>query len=181
MEGWLDGRGGNARRETRWLTPPAIPAALGAFDLDPCGAPGHELAARTYLLERGEDGLRLPWSGRVWLNPPYGREAEAFIERLADHGRGTALIFASPETAVWDRLVWPRATLILLLAGRVTFWTEERVSARTNPGKGSALIAYGLEDAAALRASTLPGWLVEPQWAARQGEGELPKWLRAHA
>ena len=42
---WLGGENqnvGGGQREVRWLTPPHIPAALGKFDLDPCGAPGHE-------------------------------------------------------------------------------------------------------------------------------------------
>lgn len=183
MDGWLDGRGGNAERQTRWLTPPLIPEALGHFDLDPCGAPGHDLAARTYLLENDEDGLALPWVGRVWMNPPYGREAEPFLKKLGEHGHGTALIFASPETRVWRELVWPVAAGILFIDGRVTFWTEDRVPARTNPGKGSALIAYGDPDVRALRASGIPGQLVEPAWTVRQG-GDTPDlagWLRARS
>ena len=82
--GWLGGEdqnSGSRQRPTRWLTPTPVVQALGEFDLDPCGAPDHDLARRTYLLEHGEDGLVLPWEGRVWLNPPYGAEAYPFLER----------------------------------------------------------------------------------------------------
>ena len=52
---------GPAERNDRYLTPKHIVEALGPFDLDPCGAPGHVLAKNTYLLENGDDGLRDPW------------------------------------------------------------------------------------------------------------------------
>ena len=145
---------------SRWLTPPHIPAALGEFDLDPCGAPGHSLAARTYQIDDGEDGLMLPWFGRVWLNPPYGREAEPFLERMADHDNGTALVFARTETRVFHRLVWERATAILFLEGRISFLDPQGVVAKANSGAPSCLIAYGEADAIALANSGLPGAFV---------------------
>ncbi|HEY6019172.1 MAG TPA: hypothetical protein VIY48_04510 [Candidatus Paceibacterota bacterium] len=47
---------------------------MGGIDLDPCSeAQFNEVikATKYYsLLERGEDGLKLPWFGKVWLNPP---------------------------------------------------------------------------------------------------------------
>lgn len=156
-EGWLDGKGGNAQRETRWLTPKPLVESLGHFDLDPCGAPGHTLADRTYLIDNGEDGLALPWFGRVWLNPPYGREAEPFLRRLASHGRGTALIFASPETRVFEELVWGSATALLFMQGRINFWDANGVPGKANAGKGSVLVAYGSHDAVALRESGVKG------------------------
>ena len=29
-----------------------------------------------------ENGLKQPWSGRVWMNPPYGRHIAAWVARL---------------------------------------------------------------------------------------------------
>lgn len=162
--GWLNGESqneGGRQREVRWLTPPHIVKALGAFDLDPCGAPGHDLAARTYLLECGDDGLRDPWFGRVWLNPPYGRAQEPFMRRMVEHGRGTALIFARTETRQWHQLVWPKASAILFLEGRLSFLDAAGERAKANAGAPSALIAYGDEDAAHLAGAGLRGHLVE--------------------
>lgn len=161
LGGWFDGLGGNEQRETRWLTPPSIVEALGSFDLDPCGAPGHNLAARTYLLERGEDGLALPWQGRVWCNPPYGREQVPFVKRMVEHGHGTLLIFAAVETELWHEHIWPRATAVLFPRGRLTFLRGDGVAAKANAGKPSALIAYGDEDAGALLFGGITGRYID--------------------
>lgn len=158
--GGENGPKGGSQRTTRWLTPRPLVEALGAFDLDPCGAPGHELARRTYLPEDGQDGLREPWEGRVWLNPPYGREAEPFLARLADHGRGTALIFARTETRTFDEYVWGRATAVLFIRGRLVFLDADGVPATHNAGAPSCLVAYGEQDAEALAVSGIPGKLV---------------------
>jgi hypothetical protein len=149
---------GSRQAATRWLTPRPIVEALGAFDLDPCGAPDHELAAKTYLLEHGEDGLTLPWSGRVWLNPPYGRQAVPFLERMAEHGDGIALIFARTETAMFQRYVWQAATAILFLSKRITFLSAEHREV-ANAGAPSVLVAYGADNAEALLRSGLPGYV----------------------
>lgn len=162
--GWLGGENqdaGSKQRQTRWLTPPSLIEPLGKFDLDPCGAPGHNLAAHTYLLENGDDGLRDPWFGRVWLNPPYGKEAEPFLAKLADYGRGTALIFARTETQTWHNIIWPKASAILFLAGRVTFLDPDGVAAKANSGAPSCLVAFGLADAAALEESGIRGKYID--------------------
>jgi hypothetical protein len=158
--GWLGGETQNAGggdRQTRWLTPPHIVEALGVFDLDPCGAPGHALAGHTYLLENGDDGLRDQWFGRVWVNPPYGKEMEPFLARLAEYGRGTALIFARTETAVFHRYVWEAADGILFLKGRLNFLDANGQRAKANAGAPSCLVAYGSEDAELLRTCALAG------------------------
>lgn len=158
--GWLGGENqdsGSQQREVRWLTPKPIVEALGSFDLDPCGAPGHSLADTTYLLEDGRDGLVDPWFGRVWLNPPYGKMALPFLRKLADHGDGTALIFARTETAMFFETVWERATAILFLRGRVTFLDSQGVAAKANSGAPSCLVAYGERNARALTDSGIDG------------------------
>lgn len=164
---WLGGENqdmGSQQRETRWLTPPHIVEALGEFDLDPAGAPGHELAKRTYLLENGDDGLVDPWFGRVWLNPPYGKEAAPFLRRMVEHNRGTALIFARTETALFFETVWNAATAVLFLKGRLSFLDADGVKAKANAGAPSCLVAYGVEDSRLLAASSLEGHFVRLNW-----------------
>ncbi len=149
-----------ANRNDRWLTPLPMIEALGDFDLDPCGAPGHPTAAEVWTPESIGDGLSMPWHGRVWLNPPYGRTMGDWMQRLVIHGAGTALIFARTETALFHEWVWPHADAILFLRGRVTFLDPEGEKAAADAGAPSVLIAYGDRDAAALAASGLDGYLV---------------------
>jgi len=144
---------------TTWLTPPHIIEALGPFDLDPCGHPGWATAERLICLP--DDGLAVEWSGRVWLNPPYGSEAWTWLDRLHEHGRGTALIFARTETEGFVRCVWGRATAVLFLHGRLHFHYPDGTRAPANSGAPSVLVAYGRADADALRAADLPGTFLD--------------------
>lgn len=133
-----------------WLTPPEIIRELGPFDLDPC-SPIHrpwDTADRHYSVL--DDGLRQDWSGRVWLNPPYGREAAEWLQRLWIHGNGIALIFARTETEMFFDHVWSRADAVLFFKGRLYFHHVDGSRASANAGAPSVLIAYGSENAKAL-------------------------------
>ena len=150
-----------------WLTPPHIIAALGPFDLDPCAAPEPRPwpTATTHYV-KADDGLSKPWFGRVWVNPPYGRETAKWMARLAEHGRGTALIFARTETSLFFNHVWSSASALLFLEGRLHFHRADGTRAAANGGAPSVLIAYGDEDADRLASSGLPGALTTTWRAA---------------
>lgn len=144
-----------------WLTPPEIIAALGPFDLDPCSPmPRPWRTARAHYY-RPIDGLTAPWAGRVWLNPPYGNAViGAWLKRLADHGRGTALIFARTETENFVRQVWRRAEGLLFIEGRLYFHRQDGTRAEANAGAPSVLCGYGQRDAEILASCGLAGTFV---------------------
>ena len=152
----------SARAETTtWLTPPEIVSALGVFDLDPCAAPSpRPWSTATKHIELPEDGLTADWAGRVWLNPPYSFEAWRWLSRLAEHGRGTALVFARTETAGFVAEVWDKATAVLFIHGRLYFHKADGTRAVANSGAPSVLVAYGDEDAAMLRDSDIAGTFI---------------------
>ena len=140
-----------------WLTPPEILQALGPFDLDPC-APIQRpwpMAARHFTVE--EDGLRQPWEGRIWLNPPYGPQTGLWLKRLAEHGNGIALIFARTETEAFCEHVWYEANGLLFLRGRLHFYDTNGERAKHNSGAPSVLVAYGEENAQTLFGSVIEG------------------------
>ena len=142
-----------------WLTPPEIIRACGDFDLDPCAPIKRpwDMAKKHYTL--ADNGLLKPWEGRVWMNPPYGNETARWMERLAKHGNGIALIFVRTETATYFPWVWEYATAILFLRGRLSFYTFE--GKRGGPaGAPSCLIAYGQNNVTALEKCGLRGKLV---------------------
>lgn len=153
---------------TTWLTPREIIEALGPFDFDPCAAPLPRpwSTARVMNSEADADGLAIAWDGRVWLNPPYtSAEIEAWLRRLADHGRGTSLIFARTETSAFHRQVWARASGLLFLSGRLHFHHADGTRAKANAGAPSVLCAYGQDDMDALAASELEGAFVPLRFA----------------
>jgi len=145
-----------------WLTPPHVLRPLGEFDLDPCAAVRRPWPTARHHLTIQEDGLARPWFGRVWLNPPYGRETGRWLARLADHGNGIALVFARTETRMFFEHVWKKAAAILFLRGRLTFYNEDGTRPSNSGGAPSCLIAYGRHNAAALAACGLSGKLVYP-------------------
>jgi hypothetical protein len=149
----------NSGGSDEWLTPPELLAALGRFDLDPCSPITRPwpTAARHYTI--ADDGLRQPWSGRVWLNPPYAHSAK-WLARLAAHGHGTALVFARTETRLWFAHVWPNATALLFIRGRLSFHYVDGSRATADSGAPSVLIAYGAADAAVLARRPVPGHYV---------------------
>lgn len=110
---------------TTWLTPLEIIKCLGEFDLDPCTPDimPWETAKRRYTEK--ENGLIQPWTGRVWLNPPYGKIMERFLERMAQHGNGILLTFNRTETKQFEKYVWPCAHAVLFKTGRIHFLNNE--------------------------------------------------------
>ena len=143
-----------------WLTPPEIVQALGKFDLDPCCPPVMPWPTADRMLCERDDGLTAEWSGRVWLNPPYSREAVKWLRKLATHGNGTALIFARTETSWFFETIWRAATAVLFLEGRIHFHKADGTRAAANAGAPSCLVAYGDADAKILRESGIAGHYV---------------------
>ena len=162
----VQGIGGHAKPNCGasqvWLTPPEIVSSLGSFDLDPCAAPAPRpwATARRHI-EPPADGLVFPWTGRVWLNPPYDEQLEAWMAKMARHGIGIALTFARTETAIWHSWIWPYAESILFVAGRLHFWFPDGTRAEGNAGGPSALIAYSRNDSNHLWLSGIAGAHVE--------------------
>lgn len=162
----LTGMGGHqsARMvKDEWLTPPEIIAALGPFDLDPCAPINRpwEMARSHFTI--ADNGLMREWFGRVWMNPPYGTPTIVgpWMRRMAEHNRGVALIFARTETELFFETVWGRASALLFVKGRLHFHHVDGTRAAANAGAPSVLIAYGHEDAAALRDCSIAGQFVD--------------------
>lgn len=142
-----------------WLTPPYIIKALGEFDLDPCfsGPRPWDTAKEHYE----ELGLMRPWFGRVWLNPPYGQGMERWLNRLAEHGTGTALVFGRTDTATFQQDVFPKASAIMFLAGRLGFHKLDGSQPKEKAGAPSVLIAYGQPDSEILRDCGIEGYYIK--------------------
>lgn len=135
-----------------WYTPPAIFEALGeTFDLDPCSpGPNHWVPARR-VMTIYEDGLRQPWEGYVFMNPPFGgRNGHVpWLKKFIDHGKGIAIVRAY-TSAGWFHDLVPRADMILFPRGKTKFLRPDG-SIGKQPGAGVVLIGCGGKAVNALR------------------------------
>lgn len=170
----MGGHQGSDAGTTTWVTPPHVLGVLGRFDLDPCSFVGHPwpCAEENWSLP-GRDGLREAWHGRVWLNPPYGLECGDWLRKLCEHGDGVALVFARTETLMFQRWVFPGASGILFLSGRLHFHHVDGRRAQANAGAPSCLIAYGRGNAEVLRTCGLPGAYFGMAEMVGGGDGQM--------
>ena len=105
-----------------WATPKALyeqlAAEFGPFDLDPCPFGYSDLVS----------GLALEWTGRVFVNPPYGRQIGRWIHKAYESAlRGVlvvCLIASRTDTAWWHDYVM-KAHEIRFLRGRLHFNDEK--------------------------------------------------------
>ena len=124
-----------------WATPPALiqmlEAEFGIFDLDPCCREETAKAGRFYTEK--DNGLIQPWTGRVFLNPPYSKPAP-WLEKARDEvavkraGIVVALLPARTDTKWFHKLVLPYASL-RFIKGRVHWlgWQGTPIPAPKDP------------------------------------------------
>lgn len=144
----------NTSNNDEWLTPPKIVEVLGPFDLDPCSPVKRpwSTADKHYTVKDG--GLEQEWLGRVWLNPPYGRETFKWLERLSYHPNGgVALIFARTETIGFHEQIWKKAHSVFFFKGRLKFFkvSGEEGDCANAP---SCLVSYTEGDTHTIQAAT---------------------------
>jgi hypothetical protein len=140
------------QKSVEWYTPPWVFDALGlTFDLDPASP----LDAQTFVpasnrYTREDNGLSMPWFGRVWLNPPYGSDTAFWMRRMIAHDNGIALVFSRTDAA-WCQQAMQTASAILFLAGRIEFIPgRENRHKESRSGAGTVLFAFGDDCARAL-------------------------------
>lgn len=107
----------------------AVIACLGGIDLDPCSnsADTPHVPAKVHFT-KADDGLSKVWTGRVFMNPPYGREIQQWVDKLVKAHRqhyvtaAIALVPARSDTEWWRAL---RDYWCCFIAGRLTFGGNE--------------------------------------------------------
>lgn len=140
--------------ENQWFTPKYIFDALGLeFDMDPC-SPGEgytHVPAKKHLTIV-EDGLVTPWEGTVFVNPPYGKHTAVWMEKLANHNDGIALVFSRTDVK-WFHDYADKTSAVCFISSRVKFHKGHigEGSQVGTPGTGSMLLAFGDKAAQALR------------------------------
>lgn len=162
-----------------WLTPPWLLKLLTdtmgrAYRMDPCACIAQPWGTAERMLTRVDNGLIAQWAGAVFLNPPYTtHQIDKWLDRLAVHGDGMAVIFARTETDAFFEHVWNRAAAVRFLRGRINFhfgerwqdpktgkWYEIGDESPHNAGGPTVLCAYGQDQMDVLAAAEIGGQFI---------------------
>lgn len=139
-----------SRENDEWYTPKEIIDALGHFDVDPCAPIFPLWRTADIMYDIIDDGLSKEWEGRVWLNPPYSRPAiEQFVNKLAVHGNGIALLLNRCDSKMFQDVIFNKATAMIFLRKRIRFYRPDGTRGGS-PNCGSVLIAFGEKNAEVL-------------------------------
>lgn len=149
-----------AQSSDEWYTPDQFVSSLGEFDLDPATslARGRQLAKRFYTVQ--EDGLLSPWSGRVWLNPPFSK-IHPWIERMREHNDGILLCFSRTDARWFVDLVRYCGGLFLIQS-RMQFWRPGDRPLKQRCPLGVVLFPFGERNRGILKNCVVPGVFVSP-------------------
>jgi hypothetical protein len=135
---------GPYNENVEWYTPRSVFDASGVrVDLAPCSPGGGKCfvpALKHYTVE--DDGLRQPWGGFVWCNPPYGRHTRVWLERMRDHGDGIALVFSRTGSS-WFQEVAHTASSVVFVSGRIKFVSAVTGEPAGSAGADSVLLGWG--------------------------------------
>lgn len=136
-----------------WRTPTDVldvVRKLGPIGLDPCSGPGSHVNAETEWSPPEHDGLIASWGGHglVFVNPPYGRDLDAWCEkagwegavaRLSRRDEVLLLVTSRTDTARFHEVL-ANADALCFWRGRISFLRPDG-----STGAGAAfpsLVAY---------------------------------------
>jgi phage N-6-adenine-methyltransferase len=87
-----------------WATPQkffdAISVLYGPFDIDVC-ADASNAKCHVYF-DKAADGLAQTWTGKCWMNPPYGRDIGRWMKKASEsNATVVCLVPARTDTKWW--------------------------------------------------------------------------------
>jgi hypothetical protein len=121
---------GDSDAPVEWYTPPIYiemaRRVLGGIDLDPASnevAQAWIQAAKYFTVV--EDGLKQSWQGRVWCNPPYGRDVKRWLAKaITSYQSGdvdAAIVLLNRSGASWYRQLKKKVAAVCEVDKRIAF------------------------------------------------------------
>ncbi len=125
-----------------WPTPQDLFDELsfvyGGFSLDPCSTAQNAKCQNFFTKE--QDGLRQSWTGKVFMNPPYGREIGRWVKKAWEESQKGALVVcllpARVDTRWWHD--YAKKGHVHFIRGRLKFG-----DARNSAPFPSAIVTFG--------------------------------------
>jgi hypothetical protein len=153
-----------------WYTPAYIFEAMClTFDLDPAHPGRDDLPVDRWLQPEGRTwwgkpylttrGLDLEWSGRVWLNPPFGARngIVPWLERFVAHEGGGVAFVPDRTSAPWWQRFAPQADSLLFISPKVKMLSPAGLAPSGSPAQGTTLLARGMASVEALQRAEAAG------------------------
>jgi DNA N-6-adenine-methyltransferase Dam len=119
--------------------------AMGGIDLDPASCrDANEVVQATRFFSFRENGLLHEWSGRVWLNPPFGNWQEWVPKTVAEwrSGRIEQMCVLCESRVTTAKMFHPlvrEASAVVVMCGRYAFWGPNA----SMPDEGHAIFYFG--------------------------------------
>lgn len=109
----------------QWATPKVFFEKVNAvfkFELDVCAGNDNHKCDKFFTQE--DDGLKQTWGGVCWMNPPYGREIGAWVEKAYKSAKenGATVVCLLParvDTNWWHN--YCKHGEVILIKGRLKF------------------------------------------------------------
>lgn len=138
--------------ENEWWTPAeyieTARSVLGAIDLDPATTTkANEVVKAAQIFTKRDNGLVHPWTGRVWLNPPYAQPLIGqFIDKLcaeleAGNVSAAVLLTHNYTDTEWFHRAERDAALLCFTRGRIGFLSP--AGERAAPTQGQTFFYFG--------------------------------------
>lgn len=159
----------HSSESNEWYTPrqyiEAARELMGAIDLDPASS---ELANETigagYIYTIDDDGLTQSWYGRIFLNPPYGRDngqeiwsGKLIEEYEAGRVKEAILLVNAVTDTKWFQRLWNYT--ICFTDHRISF--SKPSGDQDRPTHGNAFVYFGTNTSGFIRAFSQFGAVVQ--------------------
>lgn len=112
------------------------------FEIDVCALPENAKCDTYFTPEM--NGLSQDWNNTCWMNPPYDKKEQpkwvekAYNESVKNNSTIVCLIPARVDNKIWHNIVFPNASNICFIKGRLKFGNS-----KNSAPFPSALITFG--------------------------------------
>lgn len=139
--------------ESEWYTPKqyidAARAVMASIDLDPASSDtANKIVQANKYFTQDDDGLKHPWHGNVWMNPPYSQPLVSdFCELLVKNYKegnirqACILVNNATETNFYQNIL-ANCNAVCFIKGRVKFVDEQGNESGT-PLQGQTILYFG--------------------------------------
>jgi phage N-6-adenine-methyltransferase len=137
--------------ENEWYTPSNIielaRQTMGSIDLDPATSEiANETVKAEEIFTKETNGLDKPWSGNVWLNPPYSQPlitefSKKIVDELSNINQACVLVNNATETN-WLQNIMSVCNAVCLIKSRIKF-IDMNGNASGAPLQGQIILYFG--------------------------------------